>query len=177
MNAALETVNGDINNTGYSPAQLVLGKQPRIAGDSEPSDIRSRMASSSMTETENVYNRSIMLMRQAAKLAMVRFHYSQSLARASTARSRVQPDWDAFAVGDVVYFFREQKPTSKRMKQVQRKRLELRKWHGPAVLLSLKGGSMPVAGYVAYRGNVTKVAMEHLRHASAQKIGTRSLKR
>ena len=32
VNAALETVNGDINNTGYSPAQLVLGKQPRSAG-------------------------------------------------------------------------------------------------------------------------------------------------
>ena len=29
------------------------------------------------------------------------------------------------------------------------------------------GGNVPTAGYVAFRGNITKVAMEHMRHASA----------
>ena len=43
----------------------------------------------------------------------------------------------------------------------------LRRWHGPAVLLALEGGNTPTAGYVAFRGNITKVAMEHMRHASA----------
>ena len=58
---------------------------------------------------------------------------------------------------------------AKKFKHVQRKRLALRRWHGPAVILAIEGNtkSILMAGYVAYGGNVTKVAMEHLRHASA----------
>ena len=169
LSAALEAVNGDVEvGGGYSPAQLVLGKQPRTAGAAEPSSFRSRLPSLSMQVKEDEFAR-LGAMREMAKLAMVRLHYSQALRRASVARPRDQPDWGRYSVGDVVYFFREQKATPKKKSQrpIYRKRLQLRSWHGPGAILALEGGAIPIAAYVAYRGNVTKVAMEHLRHASA----------
>ena len=48
LSAALEAVNNDVDQTGFSPAQMVLGKQPRIMGVADPSNLRSRMASNSM---------------------------------------------------------------------------------------------------------------------------------
>ena len=48
LSAALEAVNNDVDQTGFSPAQMVLGKQPRILGVADPSNLRSRMASNSM---------------------------------------------------------------------------------------------------------------------------------
>ena len=42
--AAREAVNSEVDQTGYSAAQMVLGKQPRLAGSAEPSDVRSRAA-------------------------------------------------------------------------------------------------------------------------------------
>ena len=49
-----------------------------------------------------------------------------------------------------------------------RRKLLLKRWHGPALVLSLEmnSGGLPIAVYVAYRGNCTKVAIEHIRHAS-----------
>ena len=164
--SALEAVNNDVDGTGFSPSQMVLGRQPRLVGEAGPSDLRTRLAAHSMALETPSFSR-LVAMREVAKLAMVRLHYSRALMSASVARARNQVDWNQFSVGDVVYFYREQKPTSKKMKIVQRRRLELKKWHGPGVLLSLEGKEMPNAGYVAYCGNVTKVAMEHLRHASA----------
>ena len=166
--AALEAVNNDIDQTGYSPSQMVLGKQPRIAMVAGPSDLRSKAASESMMLQEPQYQR-IMAFKECARLAMVKLHYSQALRKASVARSRVQTEHKEYKVGDVVYFYREQKPVGKKMKHVHKKRLALKKWHGPAVILAIEGNpnSIPMAAYLAYRGNATKVAMEHLRHASA----------
>ena len=169
VTATLEAVNGDIvTSGGYSPAQMVLGKQPRVTGAGVSGDMRSSLPSLSLQLNEPDFAR-LAAMREMAKLAMVRLHYSQALKRASVARPRVQADWGRYAVGDVVYFFREQKATAKKKgsQRQHRRRLQLRSWHGPGVLLALEGGNIPVAGYVAYRGNVTKVALEHLRHASA----------
>ena len=164
--SALEAVNNDVDGTGFSPSQMVLGRQPRVLGEAGPSDLRTRLAAHSMALETPSFSR-LVAMREVAKLAMVRLHYSRALRAASVARARDQVGWDGFTVGDVVYFFREQKPTSKKMKLVQRRRLELKKWHGPGVLLAIEGKEMPNAAYVAYGGNVTKVAMEHLRHASS----------
>ena len=164
--SALEAVNNDVDGTGFSPSQMVLGRQPRVLGEAGPSDLRTRLAAHSMALETPSFSR-LVAMREVAKLAMVRLHYSRALRAASVARARDQVGWDGFTVGDVVYFFREQKPTSKKMKLVQRRRLELKKWHGPGVLLAIEGKEMPNAAYVAYGGNVTKVAMNHLRHASS----------
>ena len=168
LSAALEAVNNDIDQTGYSPAQMVLGKQPRIMGAADPSSLRSKLASNSMMLQEPQFER-ILAFKECARMAMVKLHYSRALREASVARPRVQPDFKEFSVGDVVYFFRMQKPVAKKYKHVQRKRLALKRWHGPSVILAIEGSptSVPISAYVAYRGNVTKVAMEHLRHASA----------
>ena len=145
--AAREAVNSEVDQTGYSAAQMVLGKQPRLAGSAEPSDVRSRAAFNSAVLEEPQYQK-IMAMKEATKVAMVRLHFSQALRRASVARPRVQPDYKTtFAVGDVVYFYREQKPVSRKKQDVQKKRLALRRWHGPAVLLAMEGSpdTIPIA--------------------------------
>ena len=164
--SALEAVNNDVDGAGFSPSQMVLGRQPRVLGEAGPSHLRTRLAAHSMALETPSFSR-LVATREVAKLAMVRLHYSRALRAASVARARDQVGWDGFTVGDVVYFFREQQPTSKKMKLVQRRRLELKKWHGPGVLLAIEGKEMPNAAYVAYGGNVTKVAMEHLRRASS----------
>ena len=43
----------------------------------------------------------------------------------------------------------------------------LNQWHGPAMITALEGGRVPTAAYVAYKGNLTKCALEHLRPASS----------
>ena len=35
------------------------------------------------------------------------------------------------------------------------------------MIVAIEGGRVPTAAYVSYRGNLTKCAMQHLRHASA----------
>ena len=166
--AAVEAVNNDIDQTGFSPAQIVLGKQLRIVGVADPSNVRSRLAFNSMLLQELQFER-ILASKECARMGMVKLHYSRALREASVARPRAQPDYSMFSVGDVVCFYRMQKPVAKKYKHVQRKRLALKRWHGPAVILAIEGSpsSVPISAYVAYRGNVTKVAMEHLRHARA----------
>eukprot|EP00438_Fugacium_kawagutii_P022912 Skav224174 [mRNA] locus=scaffold2007:411362:424288:+ [translate_table: standard] len=165
--ASLEAVNSDIDGTGYSAAQMVLGKQPRTAGAAEP-DIRTRMASNSAALEEPQFLR-LVAFKEAARVALVRLQYSRALRRASVARPRIQPDYTKYSVGDVVYFFRKQKPVAKKKQLVQKKRLALRRWHGPGVILAIEGNqnTIPMAVYLAYKGNITKVAIEHVRHASA----------
>ena len=106
--AALEAVNGDTSHNGFSPAQWVLGKQPRGIGAVIPNDASARLAEHSMVSDDPSFARTV-AMREVAKHAMVRMQYSAALRRAEMARSRVAPPWSAFNVGDVVYFFREQK--------------------------------------------------------------------
>ncbi len=161
LTAALEAMNGDTSHNGFSPAQWVLGKQPRGVGAVIPNEASARLAEHSMVTDDPNFARTV-AMREVAKHAMVRMQYSAALRRAEMARSRVAPPWSQYNIGDVVYFFREQKWSG----SGQKKKLQLRKWHGPGMLLAMEGGNIPTAAYVTYRGNLTKVAMEHLRPAS-----------
>ena len=97
LTSALEACNGDVGETGYSAAQMVLGKNPRVAGAAGPSDLRTRMASQSMTMNEAQFAR-MAAMKEVAKLAMVRLHYSQALRKASVSRPRVQVDRSLLSV-------------------------------------------------------------------------------
>ena len=64
--------------------------------------------------------------------------------------------------GDIVYFWRESKYNSKTAPS--KKRLSLKRWHGPALLVALEGHN---AGYVSFKGQLSKCARENLRSASS----------
>ena len=178
LSAALGAVNGDIGESGYySPQQFVFGKQPRLAGMVIPSGLRDRLAAHSLIENSPSMERQI-AMKEMARVSMVRLKYSRSLRRAELARARKPVLAREYQTGDLVYFWREQKPehqgkdktapmTPGRRTNMRRKLL-LKRWHGPALVLSqeMNSGGLPIAVYVAYRGNCTKVAIEHIRHAS-----------
>ena len=87
LSAALEAVNGDIGESGYSPQQFVLGKQPRLAGMVIPSGLRDRLAAHSLIENSPSMERQI-AMKEMARVSMVRLKYSRSLRRAELARAR-----------------------------------------------------------------------------------------
>jgi hypothetical protein len=160
---AVEACNQDIGEAGYSPAQFVLGKQPRTMGEVIPGDMRLRLAQHSLIENNPSLARSA-AMKEAARVALVRLKYSRSLRKAEFTRARKVPGWNVFKAGDIIYFFREQKAASTR--GAKKKKLLLRQWHGPAMVIAIEGGRVPTAAYVSYRGNLTKCAMQHLRHAS-----------
>ena len=85
----------------------------------------------------------LVAIRETARMAMLRLHFSRSLRRAEQARSRNPTIAAAPVVGDLVYYWR--------------------KWHGPALLVAFEGANC----YVTSRGTLTKVALEHVRPASA----------
>ena len=87
LSAALEAVNGDIGESGYSPQQFVWGKQPRLAGMVIPSGLRDRLAAHSLIENSPSMERQI-AMKEMARVSMVRLKYSRSLRRAELARAR-----------------------------------------------------------------------------------------
>jgi hypothetical protein len=98
-------------------------------------------------------------MRQTAREAMTRLHFSQSLRRAELARPRTLPV--EIKVGDIVYFWREQKYNPKGGSN--KRKILYRRWHGPAMVIGLEGD---VNCYVGHRGQTTKCAREHVRKAS-----------
>ena len=102
-------------------------------------------------------------MKESARVAMIKMKYSASLRRAEFSRARRAASWTTFQLGDVVYFYRVQKMAGRGTK---RKRLVLNQWRGPGMIMALEGGKVPTGAYVAYRGNLTKCAIEHLRPAS-----------
>lgn len=89
-------------------------------------------------------------------------HFSKGLRRAEIARSRNPTANHGLVPGDIVYFFRQTRYNNKTA--ASKKKLSLKRWHGPALLVAIEGG---VNGYVSFRGQLTKCAMEHLRSASS----------
>ena len=101
-------------------------------------------------------------LRETAKVAMTRLHFSPGIRRTELARSRSSTMSQPLEPGDIVYFWRESKYNSKTAPS--KKRLSLRRWHGPALLVALEGHN---AGYVSFKGQLSKCAREHLRSASS----------
>ena len=103
-------------------------------------------------------------LRESARVAMLRLHYSQSIRRAELARSREPTVQQELNPGDVVFFWRAQKAVKS-----SRRKLELRRWHGPGLLVALenkKDATIPALAFISYRGQLTKCALEHVRPAS-----------
>ena len=131
-----------------------------------PNDLRLRLSTHSLLDNDPSLARQTAL-REAARVALVRLKYSMSLRRAEFSRARRAVPWDSFKMGDIVYFYRQQKVApGGGARGTKRKRLILNQWHGPGMITALEGGRIPTAAYVSYRGNLTKCGIEHLRPAS-----------
>ncbi|CAK9052098.1 unnamed protein product [Durusdinium trenchii] len=92
---------------------------------------------------------------------------SRHSVRAEMARSRNSTIADVPEPGSIVYFFRFQKYNNKNTGS--KRRLALRKWHGPGLLVAVEQGSEGNTGanaYISFKGQLTKCSLEHVRRAS-----------
>ncbi|CAE7480196.1 unnamed protein product [Symbiodinium sp. CCMP2592] len=154
VTAAAGAYNDDINDSGYSPSQAVFGRQPKSFADC----LDPGLAQTALTN-EPSFCRALAI-RETARVAMLRLHYSQAMSKALLARSRA-PHPEHYNAGDVVYFYRRQKSKPG-------KKLQLKAWHGPALVVAMEGpDENQLSAHIAHRGNVMKVAIQHLRKASA----------
>ena len=159
--AAVHARNADINDSGFSPQQWVLGRAARIPADLLGRPVGARLAEHAAAEAVPEFHQRVAML-ETARRALTRLHFSRRLRKAELARPRTVPESQDLAIGDLAYFYREQ---MRNPKGAQRKgKLLLRRWHGPAIVLGHEGRS---AIYLGYRGNVTKSAPEHVRPASS----------
>ena len=159
LGEAVMSYNCDVNDSGHSPIQVVTGRQPRMHGD-VLGGIQQRLSEHSLISASPSMARTL-AMRETARLAMVRLHFSRGLRRAELSRSRNPTMHDLPSPGEIVYFYRFQKYQGKNH---AKKVLALRKWHGPALLLAIEGSSI---AFVSYKGQLHRCALEHIRRASS----------
>ena len=158
---AVAAYNGDINEAGVTPAQAALGRQPRMVGD-VLGDFGQRLSEHGLVECRPSMARQV-AMREVAKLAMLRLHFSRGLRRAELARSRTPTvtDGQQLEPGMIVYYYRMSKFNNKT--SPSKKKLSLRRWHGPGLLVAMEGHSNC---FISHKGQLVKAALEHVRKAS-----------
>ena len=86
LQEAVTAYNNDITDAGVSPAQAALGRQPRLQGD-VLGNFGQRLAEHGLIDSKPSLARQV-AMREVARVAMARLHFSRGLRRASLARSR-----------------------------------------------------------------------------------------
>ena len=158
---AVAAYNGDVDGeSGTSPYQAALGRQPRMIGD-VLGGVQQRLAEHGLIESKPSLARQL-AMREVAKVAMTRLHFSRGMRKAELARSRDATFESLPEPGSICYFYRPLRFNTKT--SVSRKRLTLKRWHGPALLVALEGNS---SAFLSYKGQLTKCALEHVRKASS----------
>jgi len=145
LQEAITSYNGDVNELGVSPAQAALGRQPRLQGD-VLGDFGQRVAEHGLIDSRPSLARQV-AMRETARVAMARLHFSfLSRSRNTAVTQPLEP-------GSIVYYFRQTKYNNKTAGS--RKKLILRRWHGPALLVANEGD---VNCFLSHKGQVTKCA-------------------
>ena len=137
LGEAVGASSSDINELGVSPGQAALGRQPRMTGDVLGS-FSQHLAEHGHIDPNPSMARQLAL-RETAKVAMTRLHFSRSIRRGELARSRAPIEDDVPEPGSIAYFWRAQKYNNRN--QPTRKRLSLRRWHGRGWLLHVKGST------------------------------------
>ena len=155
---AVSAYNTDCNELGVSPAQAAIGRQPKLVGD-VLGNFGQRLAEHGLHQDHPGFARQLAL-RETAKLAMTRLHFSRSIRKAEVARSRTSTITSAPAPGSIVYFWRQQKYNSRTAPA--KRRLALRRWHGPGLVVAHEGVNV----YISHKGQLTKCPLEHVRLAS-----------
>lgn len=129
-----------------SPSQAALGRQPRMTGDVLGS-FSQHLAEHGLIDANPSMARQ-MALRETAKLAITRLHFSRSIRRSELARSRATTEDDVPEPGAMAYFWRLQKYNNRN--QPTKKRLTLKRWHGPALVVAREGANM----YLSYKGQL-----------------------
>ena len=132
----------------------VFGVNPRLPGDviDEAADL-STLSSFSIDSKLQRQN----AIRQAARVAFLQVQTSEAMQRALVHKARVKKFH--FEAGDLVYVFRERRPTNKGKKAV-------RHWLGPCTVVGLERQNY----WVSKGGRCLLCAREHLRPAEAGEI-------
>eukprot|EP00435_Cladocopium_sp_Y103_P052715 s994_g16.t1 len=156
LQEAITAYNGDVNELGVSPAQAAMGRQPRIQGD-VLGDFGQRVG---LVDSRPSQARQV-AMRETARVAMARLHFSRGLRKALLSRSRNTTVTQPLEPGSIVYYFRQTKYNNKASQS--KEKLSLRRWHGPALLVANEGTTNC---FLSHKGQLTKCAREHVRLAS-----------
>ena len=167
---AASAYNADVNEEGVSPLQAVTGRQPPAHGD-VLNGLSNRLTEHSLIENKPTLARQVAL-RETARVAMVRLHFSRGFWKAELARARTTSLQDFPQPGDLCYFWRESKynPRKKGQAAGSRKRPQLKRWFGPALMVASESGLDGEEGancFLSFRGQLTKCGKEHVRKASS----------
>lgn len=81
----------------------------------------------------------------------------QSLHGLLDTRSRSSTVVESPKAGDICYFYRMSKYNSRTAPS--KRKLSLRRWHGPALVVALEGSSN---AYLSFKGQLTKFSLEHV---------------
>ena len=164
VSEAVSAYNDDVHDNGTAPIQCVTGRIPPAYGD-VLNNFSQRLAEHSLISAEPSLAKQVAL-RETARLAMVRLHYSRSLRTAELARSRSSTQDRVPTPGDLVFFWRAQKYAGRSCGPGSRRKLALRRWHGPGLLVAMEG-DVAANCFISYRGQLTKCPLEHVRAASS----------
>ena len=169
LGEAVSSYNSDLNEAGVAPIQLVTGRIPAPGGD-VLNNFNARLSEHSLIEAKPTLSK-LLAIRETSRLSMIRLHYSRGLRQAELARSRSSTVEDQPQPGDLVFFWRAQKYQSRKdVGAGTRRRLLLRRWHGPGLLVATEGrhGTELAANcFISFRGQLTKCPFEHVRKASS----------
>ena len=159
LQEAITAYNHDVNDLGVSPSQAAVGRQPRLQGD-VLGNFGQRLAEHGLVDSTprpgktSSYERNCKSCHSAFAL--------QSRFEKSTDKQIQNTTITApLELGSIVYYYRFQKYNNKTANQ--KKKLSLRRWHGPALLIANEGSTNC---YVSHKGQLTKCAREHVRLAS-----------
>ena len=141
--------NNLVREHGFSPAQLLFGKEPRGYGELWENGEPCALHFDAGDPSTRVAAR--MKYRHHAKLAYVHAQASQLLNR--TVRNKTRA-WAEPNIGDQCFFYRE----------IRKKGIpgKVGKWLGPALVVGLHGNSNL---WITYSGKCYLVAQEHCREA------------
>lgn len=160
LDESVAAYNADVNELGYSPFQAAIGRQPRMIGDTL-GGVHARLAEHGLLESKPSLSRQL-AMREVAKVAITRLHFSRGLRRAELARLRNSTIEEAPEPGAICYFYRPLRYNNRTAPS--KKKLTLKRWRGPVLLVATEGKT---SAFLSYKGSLTKCALEHVRLASS----------
>ena len=145
--------NAQVNETGYSSSQWVLGKSLRLPYQMLQ---KSSALAAHQRHTDDFSFQRRVAMLSAAQSSIISSRYSRALSRAFLGRARASDNVTSkirFNIGDQVMFWRGNN---------KNKRQWAMRWVGPGIIIGHEGDSNV---WISYRNTVIKAAGNHVRSA------------